>query len=176
MKNEIRKFLEFNGKTIFFLDVEGTNWIAVKPICEALGIDYIQQYKNLKNDIFLSGVLCTHTMHDSSNRLQKMTCLPEFFIYGWIFSINSKNQELQQYKWECYRIIYNHFHGSVTRREKILLEKTKTEVEIEKLQAALNDNPEYKRLQELKSNVNQTKKQLNSLDKEVTASQLALFN
>lgn len=31
MEAPIRKFLEFNKKTIYFLAVDGTYWIAVKP-------------------------------------------------------------------------------------------------------------------------------------------------
>jgi hypothetical protein len=39
MEKEIKKFLEFNGKNIYFLAVDGIYWIAVKPICEALDVD-----------------------------------------------------------------------------------------------------------------------------------------
>ena len=48
MKSKIKKFLEFNGKTISFLCKEGEYWVAIKPICEALGVNYNRQYQNLK--------------------------------------------------------------------------------------------------------------------------------
>ncbi len=44
-----QKFLEFNGKNIIFLNVDGTYWIALKPICEALGVDYVRCFKNKCN-------------------------------------------------------------------------------------------------------------------------------
>ena len=36
MEKSIRKFLEFNGKTIYFLSKDGDYWVAIKPICDAL--------------------------------------------------------------------------------------------------------------------------------------------
>ena len=101
MKKDIKKFLEFNGKSIHFLAVDGQYWIALKPICEALNVDYIRQFKNLKDDGVLSLLLSEQTMVAGDDKLRKMICLPEFFIYGWIFSIQSQSQELQAYKLEC---------------------------------------------------------------------------
>ncbi len=62
MKKEVKKFLEFNGKNIYFLGVNGVYWIAIKPICEALQVDYISQFKNLKEDSILSSALSNQTM------------------------------------------------------------------------------------------------------------------
>lgn len=42
------KFLEFNDKKIIFLSVDGTYWIALKPICEALNVDWNRSYQNVK--------------------------------------------------------------------------------------------------------------------------------
>ncbi|MFC2634246.1 MAG: phage antirepressor N-terminal domain-containing protein, partial [Capnocytophaga granulosa] len=96
MKQEY--FLSFNGKAIYFKENQNEYWIAIKPICEALNVDYIRAYKNLTKDELLNGVLSKQTIHDKSNRLQEMVCLPEKFIYGWIFSLRSKSEELKQYR------------------------------------------------------------------------------
>ena len=50
MKNSIRKFLEFNGKVIYFLSKDGEYWIAIKPICEALGVYSPRQQKTIRAD------------------------------------------------------------------------------------------------------------------------------
>jgi len=176
MSSKNSKFLEFNGKVIYFIDVNGTNWIAIKPICEALGVDFEAQRKLLKNDVVLSQLPSEQTVVANDNRLRKMICLPEFYIYGWIFGINSQSKELKEYKWKCYELLYNHFHGTITRREKLLTQKCKDLIEIEKIELSLSSNSEFQRLTQLKSNINKTKKVLISLDKEVTAAQLELFN
>ena len=46
------KFLQFNGKTIYFQSYDGQFWIAIKPICEVLNVSYNPQVLALKNDVF----------------------------------------------------------------------------------------------------------------------------
>ena len=45
-----QNFLSFNEKTIYFKEVGNEYWIALKPICEALNVDYIRAYKNISED------------------------------------------------------------------------------------------------------------------------------
>ena len=51
--NTHQKFLSFNGKNIIFLNVDGTYWIALKPICKALNINADRSYRNVKKDPIL---------------------------------------------------------------------------------------------------------------------------
>jgi hypothetical protein len=62
MNKQIVKFLEFRGKNIIYLSVNGTYWIAIKPVCEVLKIEYTRQYKNLKNDKILASELAKQPM------------------------------------------------------------------------------------------------------------------
>ena len=57
MKQSIERFLQFNGKTLLFLAKDGTNWIALKPICEALGIEYTRTFKNVSADPIIGPAL-----------------------------------------------------------------------------------------------------------------------
>lgn len=56
------KFLEFNGKAVYFLAKGGSYWIAIKPICESLGVDYNRQFQNLKADKILSQLFAKQQM------------------------------------------------------------------------------------------------------------------
>lgn len=38
------KFLQFNGKTIYFQSYDGQFWIAIKPICEILNVNYNRSF------------------------------------------------------------------------------------------------------------------------------------
>ena len=58
-----QNFLSFNEKTIYFKEVGNEYWIAIKPICEALNVDYIRAYKNISEDENLSQLLSKQTMH-----------------------------------------------------------------------------------------------------------------
>ncbi len=96
--NTVQKFLQFNGKPLHFLAKNSICWIAIKPICEVLNIDYIQQFKNLKADEVLGPELCKHTIQVPDDQARSMVCIPERYVYGWLLSIRSESQELKQYK------------------------------------------------------------------------------
>jgi hypothetical protein len=175
MKAEIKKFLEFNGKVIYFLAIDGQYWIALKPICEALNVDYLSQYKNLKEDKILSLLLSEQTMVAADGKQRKMICLPEYFIYGYIFSIHSSSEELQSYKLECYRILYEHFHGAITGRKELLSQKARLQVEIDKCFNTLDPDVALQ-LQRSNTALNQVNARLRKLDIEVIEEERDLFN
>lgn len=175
MKNEIKRFLEFNGKKIFFVAADGQWWIAIKPICEVLNVDYIRQFKNLKEDKILGQLLSDQTIVAADNRLRKMTCLPEFFIYGWIFQLQSNSDELQQYKLECYKVLFAYFHGSITGRKELISEKAKNLVEINMLEKKLEENQDHQRLIKLQKKLTTITSELRTQDKEVLNEELTLW-
>ncbi len=169
----MEKFLKFNGRNILFIAKEGQFWVAIKPICDALGVDYIRQFKNLKEDKILSQLLSEQTMVAADNRLRKMLCLPEKYVYGWLFTIQSSSPELMEYKLMCYNILYDHFQGSITKRQEILLHHTSVNTKISQIKGKLFDNPDFRELQQLIREERQYKKQLKELDVELL--QLEIF-
>ena len=183
MKKDIRKFLEFNGKSIHFLSVDGEYWIALKPICEALGIHWNKQHEKLQNGDDIYGELSTdRDMVAADRKIRKMTSLPERFIYGWIFSIpfsgsmsDEAKQNLKAYKIECCDILHNHFHGSIIGRKELLSEKAKTQLEIDRCFNTLD--PEVAlRLDRANSQLNKIKAQLRELDAQVMEEEKTLFD
>jgi hypothetical protein len=173
MNPSIKNFLEFNGQSILFLAKDGTYWIAIRPICRALNVSYTAQYKRLKNDPILGSVLSVQTMQVPSDQPRNMVCVPEKFVYGWIFSIQSESPDLLEYKWKVYEILFDYFQGTITQRTQLLREKSYEELEIARLEAELADDPKYSRLAELKSRRRKYSKELKELDKEMI--QLELF-
>ena len=173
MKTE--KFLQFNGKTIYFQSYDGQFWIAIKPICEALNLEYTRQFKNLKEDKILSQLLAEQPMVGADNRIRKMVSLPEKYIYGWLFSINSSSEDLKNYKKECYDVLYNYFHGTITGRKELLKLQIETDIEINIAESELLQSEAFQKLQELKKKSSTIKKELSKNDKEVK-DELTLFN
>lgn len=165
------KFLQFNGKNIVFLSVDGTYWIALKPICKALNIEYTRSFKNAKNDPILGPALAVQPMQVSKNgkkQLRNVTCIPEEFIYGWIFSLRSDSEELIAYKRDCYRLLYNYFHGTITNRKELLIEKENIQNQIGKIKHDLKEKDErFKELQNLESKKKKLSTELNKIDKEL---------
>lgn len=105
MRKEIEKFLDFNGKSIYFLAANGDYWMALKPICEELGVDYSNEIKKIEESEFLTAHLSEHTIVSDDGELQKMVCLPEWIIYGWLFKIESDAPGLLDFKRECFAVL-----------------------------------------------------------------------
>ena len=175
MKQSIVNFLEFNGKNILFLSKNGTYYVALKPVCEVLNVDYIQQYKNTNADSLFAPALCKHTMQVPGDQSRSMICLPEYLMYGWIISIKSNSPELQEYRKECYEILFNHFHGAITGRRELLTLKARTEVDRSRLEMDLRSNPSFQKWEDLKAQEARIGKQLKTADRDEIIEQISLF-
>lgn len=65
--------------------------VPIKPICEALGIDYARQFQKLKDDEDLGPIIGLTPTVAADGKIREMVCLPMEFIFGWLFTINPKN-------------------------------------------------------------------------------------
>lgn len=178
MKN-LEKFLDFDGRRISVLNAADGEWyVAIKPICEVLNVDYIRQFKNLKEDEILGQLLSEQTTVAADGKVRNMTCLPEKFIYGWLFSIRSESEDLKKYKLKCYEVLYGFFHGTMKRRTAALKTKTDMDLEIltlkEQLDEKLAESEEYIRIQELKRAKKQVAQTLRELDEDLIRGQFAM--
>ena len=178
MNKQVVKFLEFRGKNLVYLCENSTYWIAVKPVCEALNIDYLRQYKNLREDVLLRPSLSILTMMIPGDKQpRKYVCLPEEMIYGWIFSIRRDNNEaLQEYKIECYHVLYNHFHGIITRRRELIREKADADFKRRKLENALSQNKEYNEYTKLKLCDRRLNRKLKEIEQSEMQEELELYS
>jgi len=175
MKQQLEKFLEFNGKTLVFIAVNGTYWIALKPVCEAIGVPYSRHLRTIKTDPILGPAWSLETMQVPGDQARKMVCLPEYLIYGWLFSIKSNSPELIEYKKECYTVLYNYFHGVITRRKKLFEEKARIQNERNKLGNELREDPRFVRLEDLRAREARIGKELKDMDTSELYEQLEIF-
>jgi hypothetical protein len=175
MNKQVSKFLEFNGKTLVFLAVEGEYWVALKPICEAIGVNYNRAYQELNTDPIFSQLFALQQMVGSDEKVRKMVSLPEKWIYGWVLSLKSASPELLQYKKLCYEILSDYFHGSIIGRKNLLQQKAKLQVEIDSI---FNRMPveDSLLLSTATKKLNRINVQLRSLDGEMIQEERNLFN
>lgn len=174
MNSNIERFLEFNGKRISVLLADGSWWVAVKPICDALNVNYNRAFQNLKEDKILGQLFAKQQTTGADFKTYFMVCLPEKYIYGWLFSIRSNSPELIEYKKVCYDVLYNHFHGTLTGRLTALSEKSATAEEIKELEQRLVESDEYNRIVELKKRQRDLNKRLKNLDLDLMQGQISL--
>lgn len=158
------KFLEFNGNKLTLVKADGSFWIAIKPICTALGINYDRQFKNIKASKFFAQLYANQHTTGADGKTYKMVCIPEKFIYGWLLSINSENENLVKYQMECYEVLYNHFHLKETLRLTALTDRHDIENKITELELTVSNIAEVKLLKELQAKRKAVKHLLEQMD------------
>lgn len=113
---------KINGVDIVTVNQDGETYVPIKPICQALGIDFSAQYNKLQSDETLSSTIAIIAMVGADNKEREMVCLAVKFIYGWLFTINpgkvdtEAREAVTRYRRECYDVLYDHFAGSLRRR------------------------------------------------------------
>jgi len=115
MENKLVKFYE--TELISFVDDAGVPFVAVKPICTAIGLDADSAVRSIKTHPILGDVACVHTVRDAINRENSMFCLPIRQINGWLFSIDIKKvkpearENLIRYQRDCFDVLFGFYFG-----------------------------------------------------------------
>jgi hypothetical protein len=169
-------YIVIEGRPLFFKEVDGEWWIAVKPICEALGLPWKDYHDQLKRDPILGELSAPQRIVAADGKARMMTCLPERYVYGWVFQLPSRKPTLLAFKHRCYDAIYNYFHGAVSQRRTALLEKARAIAEQRRLRRELESDPRYQRLMQLEGVVLSQSRMLKEQDRVMEVEQLRLFD
>jgi prophage antirepressor-like protein len=171
----ITKFLEFNGKRINILLADGNWYVAIKPICEALNVDYRKQLLRIHNHITLAKQCTKQDMVAADGKVREMYCISEKYIYGWLFSIQSDSPGLIQYQEKCYEVLYEHFHGQITYRANALSHKSEIRERKATIKAQLAETDLYKEYLELDKKEKICNRRLDSLDIDLISKQISMI-
>jgi len=152
MKTEI---IEFKDTEIYCPVKNGEIYVAIKPICEALGVAANKQMNRIKSNEILSQLYTIVVAVGRDNKSRKMGCLPLQYIFGWLFTIDHTkvNDDVKDkvidYKLECYNALYEHFvetGKNINRKEELLNESEQKIAEMEeqrkKLRKQIKDEKE----------------------------------
>lgn len=134
-----KQITRINGVEIAAVTTEdGSIFVPVKPICQALTIDFEGQRQRIARHYILGSVAFTLKATGADGKAYEMICLPLEYIYGWLFTIDaglvaeSRREAVANYQRECYDALYEHFAGNLRRQVET------NRAEIEALQA-VND-------------------------------------
>lgn len=100
--------VNFHGQALSVVTgAEGEHLVAMKPICEAIGLQWEAQLKRIKRHPVLSqGMSIMDT--PSAGGDQESTCLPLDYLNGWLFGVDASRvrpeirERLVQYQRECF--------------------------------------------------------------------------
>ena len=127
MSNQIStQTISFNNQSLITVEQNGNHYVAMKPICENIGIDWRAQRQRIVRDEVLCStvVIITTVAEDEKNR--EMLCLPIQYLNGWLFGIDINRckpeirDTLIKYKKECYQALHDYwFNGKAERKTTV---------------------------------------------------------
>lgn len=90
--------------------------VVMKPICDALCLDWQAQHKLITADPVLNSVISVTETTGADGKQYEMVCLPLDYLNGWLFKINAnrykgddRRETIIRYQRECYRVLADHF-------------------------------------------------------------------
>ncbi|MCU4158432.1 hypothetical protein J1N10_20840 [Carboxylicivirga sp. A043] len=138
--------------------------VPIKPICQALEVNYSSQLEKIKSDEILGSTVPLRGIVAADGKEREMACIPFKLVFGWLFTINPKNvkaeakEQIIKYRLECYNALFNYFtdQGEFLEQKQKALEK-----QLEEVERIRNDYSDQKKL------LNDARKTLNDI-KELT--------
>ena len=134
MENNITTVARINDVKIQIIESE-EKMIAVKPICQALGISYQKQIERLKSDPIIGSVVTLGVTTGADGKQYEMVTIPLKYVFGWLFLIDSRNvkpeaqESVLNYQKECYNALWSYFtkHDEFLEFRDRIVEKHLTE-------------------------------------------------
>ena len=127
MSNQIStQTVSFNNQSLITIEQNGVHYVAMKPICENIGIQWESQYNRIRRDDVLNSVIFIMNMTGSDSKNYQMICLPIEYLNGWLFGIDINRckpeirDTLIKYKKECYQALHDYwFNGKAERKTTV---------------------------------------------------------
>ena len=146
--------------------------VPIKPICEALGVNYTTQIEKLKKHPIYGSVVPLRGITAADGKTYQTSCMPLRYISGWILSIHPDNvkeevrEHLIEYQLRCNDVLYDYFFGTYKRTN----EQNRMEIALLEELADLNQQQ-----QQLKQTINEKRRTLEKLRQERLADEPQLF-
>lgn len=147
--------------------------VPIKPICEALGVNYTTQIEKLKKHPIYGSVVPLRGITAADGKTYQTSCMPLRYISGWILSIHPDNvkeevrEHLIEYQLKCNDVLYDYFFGTYKRTN----EQNRMEI------ALLEQLAEYNQQREAANRgISDTKRKLEKLREERLKNEPQLFD
>lgn len=103
--------VEFHSDYLSVTLIDGIPYVAIKPICNAIGIDFEGQHIRIKRHPVLNSVACVTKSTGIDGKQCNMLMLPLNKLDGWLFSISVSqtlhklSERLMLYQAECFDVL-----------------------------------------------------------------------
>ncbi|BCA57680.1 phage antirepressor N-terminal domain-containing protein [Sphingomonas sp. HMP6] len=110
--------INFRGDDLYGFKRDDGTFMAVKPMCEAMGIPYDAQRQRISRDPILSKAASIMLAPFAGSRGQEVTCLLVKRVNFWLAGVDTnriKDEAVRErvllYQEECADVLYDHFAG-----------------------------------------------------------------
>lgn len=107
--------IPFHGQTIPVFTQNHQHYVAMKPICENIGLQWEAQFKRIKRNDILNSAISMMEMVAQDGKKRQTLCLPLEYLNGWLFGVDARRvkpqirERLLQYQRECFQVLAAHF-------------------------------------------------------------------
>lgn len=107
--------VDFQGDTLTAIERDGKVWVSVRRVCEALGVDFAGQWREIQKDQALCSCVDQWSTHDKMARIQPALLISTKGLMLWLAGISTSRvsphtaQKLTAYKLECAEVLERHF-------------------------------------------------------------------
>ncbi|UAX42503.1 phage antirepressor N-terminal domain-containing protein [Pasteurella canis] len=121
--------INFHNQPLSTFEHNSIYYVAMKPICENIGLNWDGQRQRIQRDEVLSQGMVIITAPTNSGD-QQMLCLPIDYLNGWLFGIDVKRVKpeirdlLITYKKECYKALSDYWMKGKAERKTTTDERT----------------------------------------------------
>ncbi|WP_172424287.1 phage antirepressor N-terminal domain-containing protein [Vandammella animalimorsus] len=136
--------VDFHGQALLVTLIDGQPAVALRPVCDAIGLDWQAQLQRIKrNPVLAEGVCITTT--PSQGGPQQTTCLPLNMLNGWLFGISASRvkpelrERLIQYQRECFDVLARHFGAAPAQPYSVSPDQTLSAEQAQTLRSLLQD-------------------------------------
>ena len=121
--------VSFHNQSIAVLNYQSKPYVAMKPIVENIGLDWVSQSKRIKRHAILNKGMVMMTIPSRGGE-QQYTCLPLSMLNGWLLGIDVNRvkpelrDKLEQYQLECFDVLYEYWTtGEVKSKSKTTVDQ-----------------------------------------------------
>lgn len=121
--------VNFRGDELYGFENDEGIFVALKPICDGMGIQWNAQRERLNRDPILSEGTRVMRVPFGPGGAQETTCLRMDLVNGWLFTIDSgriKDDQVREkvilYQRDCYSVLFKHFYKGAEKPERIDIE------------------------------------------------------
>lgn len=121
--------MPFHEQTLSAVLVDNVPYVAMKPICENIGLDWDAQRQRIKRHPISKGTVMITT--PSNGGIQEMLMLPIKMLNSWLFGVDSNRVKPEiksrviEYQEECFDVLADHFMPKQPVLTSLPFKKTK---------------------------------------------------